>query len=196
MRISLHPCLLISFALAVFLAGTHPLSAAARAETEKLVNATASYQFGMSRQPLAAVENLVRETQDPAQRNELERALARQLEGEATWECKQFVCRQLWFLGTAESVPALARLLGDEQTVNMACYALVRNPAPAAGKALRDAMTKAQGKTLISIIYALGHRRDAEAVVAINVLTWSQLPVAEVARSHPSGGQSRPSECR
>ena len=58
---------------------------------------------------------------------------------------KDFVCRKLAIIGTAESVPALAALLPDKDLSHMARYALERIPAPEAAKALREALAKTSG---------------------------------------------------
>ncbi len=86
---------------------------------------------------------------------------------QATFACKQFICRQLMPCASAQAVPTLAALLPDEKVGDMARYALGRCPAPAAGAALRAALAKLQGKPLIGVVNTLGERRDAEAVPAL-----------------------------
>ena len=55
----------------------------------------------------------------------------------------------------------------------MARYALERIPDPAAGKALRIALTSASGKTQIGLVNSLGDRSDAESVGLLKPLTKS-----------------------
>ena len=108
---------------------------------EKLASIV-NYERGMSREPLIAVEKLIRESQNqPEQRKYIELRLA-ELLADATLESKSFICRQLWFIGTADSVPAIARLLMDEETADIACYAIGQNPSEEAGKALREALNR------------------------------------------------------
>ena len=123
----------------------------------------ASYTFGESREALSDVEDLVRNSQnDPKERLRLEKKLASMLKSEETYDCKDFICRQLRLIGTKESVPSLKTLLMEEETSDMARYALLYIPGDQAGKALRDGLKKAKGKILIGIINTLGERRDEE----------------------------------
>ena len=101
---------------------------------------------------------------------------------DATMEAKQFVCRQLFTMGTAASVPALAPLLTDEKLSHMARYALERMQCPEAGKALRDALGTAKGKLLIGVVNSVGQRRDAEAVpTLVGLLKQTDAELSEAA---------------
>ncbi|MHC4173981.1 MAG: HEAT repeat domain-containing protein [Planctomycetota bacterium] len=153
-----------------------------KSDIDKILAAIVNYKRGMSRQPLIAAEELIRESQNrPKQRKYIERQLATLL-SEATLDCKSFICRQLWFIGTADSVPAIAKLLTDEKTADMACYAMGQNPSPEAGEALRDALDKVGPKVQIRIINLLGDRRDAQSAKAIGKLVFgAERQVAEAA---------------
>ena len=149
------------------------------AEIAKAVAAVRSFDYGRSRKPLAAVERLVaRANADADLRTRLERELAKVLESDDPLAAKQFVCRQLWVLGTDASVPALAKMLigADANAGEIACYALNRHPAPAVGNALRDVLGKAKGSALIAVITLLGDRRDRQGVEAIAKLASHQAP--------------------
>jgi len=80
---------------------------------------------------------------------------------------KADACRQLSRIGTKESVPALAAMLGDEKLGHMARYALETIDDPSAGRALREAAGKLKGRPLVGVIGSLGVRRDAQAVAAL-----------------------------
>lgn len=148
-------------------AGAMASSTAQAVELDPEVQKILSYKFGDSREPLTVVQDLAR-TSPPERRLALERQFAAILGmTDATYECRDFICRQLWLMGTKESVPALAALLTDEKYSDMARYALERNTAPEAGKAIRDALPKAGGKPLIGLINTLGARRDLLAVTAL-----------------------------
>ena len=153
-----------------------------KADVDRKLSAIAGYDRGMDRQPLIAVEELIRESQNqPERRKYIERRLAEMLSN-ATLEGKSFICRQLWFIGTADSVPAVAKLLLDEKTADMACYAIGRNSSPEASAALRDALAKAGPSVQIRIINLLGDRRDAQSVEALGELVFGPEPqVAEAA---------------
>ena len=141
-----------------------------KSEIDEKLTAIVNYERGMSREPLIAVEKLIRESQNqPKQRKYIELKLA-ELIAEATLESKSFICRQLWFIGTADSVPAIAKLLMDEETADIACYAIGQNPSDEAGKALREALNKVSSKVQIRIINLLGDRGDNQSVEAIGKL--------------------------
>jgi HEAT repeat protein len=155
------------------------------------LSAVVNYERGMDTQPLIAVERLIRDSQNqPEQRKYIERRLAELLAG-ATIEGKSFICKQLWFIGTAESVPAVAKLLTDEETADMACYAIGQNPSPEAGQALRDALGKASPKLQMRIINLLGDRHDILSVKALGEFVFgkeNQVAEAAVAALGKIGG--------
>ncbi|MHB1035925.1 MAG: HEAT repeat domain-containing protein [Pirellulales bacterium] len=88
----------------------------------------------------------------------------------ATLEEKSAACRQLARVGTKESVPTLAALLGDEKLSHMARYALEPIRDPSVDDALRDALGKVQGRKQLGVIGSLGARRDAKAVEPLAAL--------------------------
>lgn len=139
---------------------------AAETVLEPAFQAITGYTFGGSRAPLVVISDLVKASKkDPAKRTAIERQLVALLKSpDATYDCKDFVCRQLWVLGTREAIPVLASMLTDEKYSDMARYALERNTAPEAGKALLDALGKASGLARIGIVNSLGARKDAVAV--------------------------------
>lgn len=143
-----------------------------------------SATVGQSTAEFTAIANAaVASLGNPELRKSLERQLIALLgDKEATFDAKSFACRQLMVMGTAESVPALAGLLGDEALSHMALYALERMPFPEAGKALREALATAKGKGLLGVVNSLGERRDAEAVASIaKLLGHADGAVAEAA---------------
>jgi HEAT repeat protein len=162
-----------------------------KSDIDKKLAAIADYKRGMSREPLIAAEELIRESENrPEQRKYIELQLA-ELLSEATLECKSFICKQLWFIGTADSVPAIAKLLTDEETADMACYAMGQNPSPEAGEALRSALGNVGPVVQIRIINLLGDRRDAKSAKAMDKLVFgaeNQVAEAAVAALGKIGG--------
>lgn len=81
-----------------------------------------------------------------------------------------WIVRQLEYMGGAEAVEALTRVLNgaDAELKECARRALEKNPAPAASQSLRAALEKG-GDTAweIGLINSLGQRRDAGAVQLI-----------------------------
>ena len=87
--------------------------------------------------------------------------------GDVVQKEKADACRELSIIGGADAVPALAALLADEKLSHMARYGLEPIPEGSVDDALREALGKAKGKTLVGVIGSLGVRRDARAVEAL-----------------------------
>jgi len=140
-------------------------------EMEELLEKVKTYDWGQSRLALTEISDRVRQAHDsPAKLRQIEQGLLEVLDSDATRAGKQFVCRQLSIIGTERSVPALAKMLTDEETSDMARYALERIPGTAVNEALRKALPKARGKAKIGVINSLGQRRDKRAVRALSRL--------------------------
>ncbi len=104
----------------------------------------------------------------PAATNELdEQHLIGVLQSSASLHDKDAACARLKKIGTAQSVPALASLLADDQLSHSARYALESMQAPEAGRALVAALDKTSGMTRVGIIYSVGVRREPKAVSAL-----------------------------
>jgi HEAT repeat protein len=140
-------------------------------DLDKAFEALKTYDWGMDRNLLKPIdEAAVAVRGNAAASKELEARLAAVLKTEATRDAKDFVCRKLMVLGTAESVPALAGLLPEKDHSHMARYALERIPAPEAAQAMRDALPKLSGALKVGAIGSLGVRRDAASVPALAAL--------------------------
>jgi hypothetical protein len=112
---------------------------------------------------------------------QVESALARLLQEDATAEAKLFACQRLAIIGTDTTVPALAPLLTQPETVGMACLALAAYPPGKANAALRETLLTQSGTPQTQIIAALGQRRDPKAVPALQTLARTEGPSAEAA---------------
>jgi HEAT repeat protein len=77
---------------------------------------------------------------------------------------KAIACKKLAIYGSKNAVPALAPLLADPQLASWARIALEAIPGSAADDALREAMTKLQGRLLVGTINSIAVRRDPKAV--------------------------------
>jgi HEAT repeat protein len=73
-------------------------------------------------------------------------------------------CQKLRLVGSVQSVPALAALLGQERTAHAARYALEGMAFPEAVAALRQALGRSSGPIKAGLIDSLGWRRDAASV--------------------------------
>jgi len=129
------------------------------------------YDWDQSRLALTEVTEAIKNAHgNKTETADIEKNLLSILESDATRAGKQFACRQLSVIGTEQSVPVLTKMLIDEETSDMARFALERIPATAVDSALRDALSKASGKPKVGIINSLGQRRDKQAVSALSKL--------------------------
>jgi len=171
--------------LALVLAGCAHTGARYEAKPADLdpdIAAITNYEFGESRERLTVVEDRVKAATTPEGRAELARQLSRVLDMHATLQAKQFCCRQLALIGTAENVPAIADLLYNPDTADMARYALQPIPDPAVDEALLTALPHVKDSTKVGIINTLGARRTAAAKPELERLQQSGAPaVAEAA---------------
>ena len=118
-----------------------------------------TYQWGVDPKAIKPIQDAVVATHgDSAARGKLESRLAAVLNTDVPRAAKDTVCRALKTIGTSGSVPALAKLLHDEQLSHMARHALQTIDAPEAAKALVAAIDKAPKKIKIGIISSLGAR--------------------------------------
>lgn len=130
-----------------------------------------TYDWGTDVKILAPIDEAVVATQgDASARKELETRLAAVLATDVSRDAKDYVCRKLMIIGTAASVPALAKLLLDKDNSHMARYALERIQDPAAAQAMREALPKLTGAQKIGAIGSLGVRRDAKSVPVLTEL--------------------------
>ena len=124
-----------------------------------------AYRFGASDAALNVVAHWVSEVRpDEARRREAAKSLAGVLTSDASFDAKQFVCRQLVLIGGDDEIPALIGLLKDESLAHYAALALARISGTAANENLRRELPQSTGKARLEIIGVLGERRDANAI--------------------------------
>ena len=164
---------------------------------EKLLKEVKTYDWGQSRLALTEVSDIIKKAHSsPVELKKIEKSLLGVLTSDAKRAGKQFVCRELSIIGTEQSVPVLGKMLTDEETSDMARYAMERIPGRAVDDALRGALSKAKGKPKIGIINSLGQRRDKKAVRSLSRLignpdkTVAAAAVAALGRIADSGATS------
>jgi HEAT repeat protein len=136
---------------------------------EDILKQLATYEFGQKENILWQLRNYVRaHKDDPAARLACEEKLAGFLESNATLPGKMTVCRELRLIGGEKSVPALAKMLLQKDTSDMARYALEKIPGGSAEQALIQALSAAEGEIRLGIIATLGGRKSAKAVPALD----------------------------
>ena len=135
---------------------------------DKAFDALKTFDWGQDRSMLKPIDDaVVASHKDAAAQKQLQTKLAAVLKADAPRAAKDYVCRKLSLIGSADAVPALAGLLPDKKLSHMARYALERMPCDEAVAAMRDALDKTEGRTKIGVINSLGVRRDAKSCAAL-----------------------------
>jgi type 1 glutamine amidotransferase/HEAT repeat protein len=143
----------------------------AKADLEMAIQAVVDYRFGDSRKPVLALEELVAQVSTDANTRPLMASLlAALLDSGASVEAKRIFCAQLGLVGSADEVPALARILPDPELSYHARLALERIPANEAAAALQEALTSTTGQLRIGVIDSLAVRRSESAIPALSEL--------------------------
>ena len=153
--------------------------------TMPAVQALADYHFGDSREALTVVEVLVRDAANGgSDAGALADDLAALVVSGATPEARLFACRQLALIGSDRHVTALAPLLVNPETSDMARYALEPIPGRKVDRAFLDALAAAPASIKPGLINSLGARAAGRAANALEAYAESGDPViAEAARS-------------
>ncbi len=155
---------LCGFTLLLAAVPAHLESYSSQEGLEQLLTQLRSYEQGSPDEVIEILRKYVGErSRDGQAVTELERHFITFLESDATPDAKKEVCRHLGLIGSAESVPALKRLLFDEETSDMARYALERIPSRDVDDALIASLGQSSGKIRLGIISSLGHRKTAGA---------------------------------
>ncbi|HUU17117.1 MAG TPA: ThuA domain-containing protein [Sedimentisphaerales bacterium] len=158
------------------------------ATLQELLENVKTYDWGQSRLALTEVSDTIKKAHSsPAELKKIEKSLLDVLISDSTRAGKQFVCRELSIIGTEQSVPVLAKMLTDEETSDMARYALERIPGTAVNDALRRALRAAKGKPQVGIINSLGQRRDRRAARALGRLIDDSDPTVAAAAAAALG---------
>jgi HEAT repeat protein len=103
-------------------------------------------------------------------RNEAERTALAVLRSDAPEADKAVACKTLAVHGTADCVPDLAKLLGNERLSSWARIPLEAIPDPACDAALKTACGSLTGRLLVGCVNTLGVRRDAGSVELLGKL--------------------------
>jgi len=101
-------------------------------------------------------------------KNDKEKAALAVLRGDAPEADKALACKQLAIHGSADAVPDLAKLLGNEKLASWARIALEAIPGEEPSAALRAAAASQSGDLLVGTINSLGVRRDAAALQVLS----------------------------
>ncbi|MGD0518388.1 MAG: HEAT repeat domain-containing protein [Thermoguttaceae bacterium] len=143
-----------------------------KSAVDKSLEALKTFDWGSNYDDILAIDDALTATHgDAAARKDLENRLAAVLKTNSSRAAKDFACRMISQIGSADSVPALAGLLTEKDLSHMARYALERIGGPESLKAMRDALPKASSVILkAGIIESLGARRDGASVDVLTAL--------------------------
>lgn len=135
-----------------------------------------SYDYGKDPAHKHTIGKIVRFIADKSWlRSFTERQMIALLESDGTsLATKQFICQQLWIIGSDESVAVLGRMLLDTKTVEMACYALCSNPSSAVDSVLQQALDHVPNKSKVCILNVLGDRKDGGSIERLTELIRSE----------------------
>lgn len=146
------------------------------AEVESAWTDMAKYEAGQDQKALLAMNWVViNAMNDPSQRAATAARLARVLGASTTTDAtRQFICAQLYRIGTEAEVSAVAPMLLDPATTDTARLFLERIQSAESVAALRRALDKLEGRALVGVINSLSLVQDAASVDRISALTTSQ----------------------
>lgn len=141
------------------------------------------YEAGQDQKALLAMNWVVINAMNDAnQRAATAVRLAKVLQDPATTPAaRQYICAQLFQIGTDAEVAAVAPMLLDPATSDNARLFLERVKSEAAIGALRAALDKLQGRPLTGVVNSLSIVRDPASVDRIVALTKSDDPMVALA---------------
>ncbi len=150
---------------AIFATAFLPALAIAQGDLAGALDALKKYDWGSDRSLLEPIDQAVAASNKDADvQKALEAKLITALNSDTSACAKDYLCRKLSLVGSAQCVDSVAALLADEELSHIARYALERIPNKEAVTAMRDAMNKVSGKLQVGVINSLSVRRDEGSV--------------------------------
>jgi type 1 glutamine amidotransferase/HEAT repeat protein len=114
-------------------------------------------------------DKVIKSHGDDGTRRSLERRFGQILQSaDATFDAKQYAAKQLYIMGTRNSIDVLAQLLLDPTQSDHARYALQRMEPGRADIALKDALEKTDGSVRIGIFNTIGERGNPRSVADLS----------------------------
>ncbi|MDQ1255538.1 MAG: hypothetical protein QG656_130 [Candidatus Hydrogenedentes bacterium] len=136
---------------------------------DELMAQLKAYDWGGDRGALVGIDDRIVGAQGAKDKlAEIELALLDVLQSDAKLPAKEYICRKLTLIGTAQCVPALAGMLLDAELSDRARIALEAIPDASVDDALRAALEKAEGNPRVGIVNTLGERRDKKAIPGLS----------------------------
>lgn len=154
-----------------------PLDAVDRALAEVV-----TFENGQDAAPLNVVEDaVVTAHATPGAREALEPRILRALQAAQSRTARDFLCRQLRTIGTANCVPALEAMLTGPESASMARYALQGIGGPQVAQALRRALERTTGDLRLGVLGSLGELGYCQAALGVPKLLLSSDPAEAMA---------------
>lgn len=133
---------------------------------EERVQKAAAYDFNKGPEALWTIEQSIREMK-PSEYPGAEQCLLRALRAGGSPGWIDFLCRQLGVVGSEASAEILIPMLKQEDTADMARYALERIGTPGIRNRVRQVLSEVPVRTRIGICSTLGTWRDPDAVATL-----------------------------
>ena len=176
--------------LCLVLAGA--LAVAGQPNRQHLLAELKSYDYSKPRATLRALELLVARARSTERQALADKLVVLFADPATPMPARRFIARQLPLLATSRHVPAIAKLLDDPKSAEMARRVLEAIPGQESLAALRAFLKKAKGRLLLGAINSLGVRRDAEAVAPIAHLLGSRDAAVVAASAEALGKIATP----
>ena len=162
---------LIPLPMRAFQYGGQDTKAFAPQNLDDILKQLVTYDGGLNSQAFWNLRNCILANKDrPEARLACEEKLLSFLDSKVGLVAKMAVCRQLRVIGGEKSVPVLEKMLFQEETTDLARYALEKIPGDAADKALLNALANSKGETKLGLISSLGLRKTQAAVPMLGAL--------------------------
>jgi HEAT repeat protein len=147
--------------------------AAYGADPQALVRKVLAYDYGRDPAAVRELETLTLHAAGTAEAPAIEKLLLNGLASARTIPAKDAFCRNLAWVGSEAAIPALAGMLSDPATAEMARSAIERIGGPKAVEALHAALLRSSPPVRSGIAASLGRLHDEKSVAAIRALLQS-----------------------
>jgi HEAT repeat protein/type 1 glutamine amidotransferase len=160
---------------------------------KNILEKVSTYDYGEDEEILSQLRDYVRAHRHSAEsRRQCEERLAEFLDSNTTLAAKMSVCRHLREIGTSLSVPVLEKMLLNEETSDMARYALEKIPGASAERALIQGLSQSDKKIKIGILSSLGQRNAPGSVPVLEKLLSDSDPSIAVSAAVALGNITTP----
>jgi len=158
-----------------------------------ILHKVSTYDYGEDEEILSQLRDYVRaHRHSPESIRQCEEQLAEFLDSDATLAAKMAVCRHLREIGTSVSVPVLEKMLLNQETSDIARYALEKIPGTSVDRALIQGIDRSEGQVRIGIISSLGQRENSESVPVLEKLLYDSDVSATVSSAKALGNIGTP----